>query len=123
MFTRTFIIIRYKCHLCIYLLVTVIFAVVSCTITLFIKTYLIFTFLILFWWLWTFFNKVIFRSTSKTIPRRIFHTSVIQITRRTRFLIFLSDTFETFFCRMVGTSAKITLCLDTIYSLTISTAT
>ena len=69
------------------------FAVVACMITFFIKTYLISPFHIIFWWLWTFCNYVIFRSTSKTFSRCPFRSSVVWSTSRTSFsfyyLIFL----------------------------------
>ena len=54
--TRTFIITRHMCHRCIYILVTVIFSFVTCTITSFIKTYLLLLFVIFFWWLRIFCN-------------------------------------------------------------------
>ena len=60
-----FVIARYSCHICIYLAVTIIFAVVACIITFFNKTYV----------LWTFFDHVIFRSISKAFPRQTFHFS------------------------------------------------
>ena len=66
-------------------LVTVIFTIVACTISFLIKTYLLSLLIILFWWLWKFCNKVIFKSTSKTFMRCTLCTSVIQITSRTRF--------------------------------------
>ena len=121
--TRTLVMIRHKFHRCIYLLVIFIFAVVAfflwSKINYFIKTYLLSPFLVIFRWLWTFFNYMIFIYASKTFTRRAFYTSVVQITSRTRFLVFLSDYFETFFCRMVGTSKKCALCMDKIFSLTV----
>ena len=115
---RKFVIIRHTWHRCIYLLVVFIFAVVSlflwCTITFFIKTSLLSLFLILFRWLWTFYNYMIFRSSSKKFARRAFRTSGVQITSCTWFFLFLSDPFETYLYRMVGTSTKSAICLDNI---------
>ena len=80
----------------IYILVISIFSVVACTITYFIKMYLLLPFLILFRWLQKFLNYVIFRSTYKTFPGRTFRTPVVRITSHTSFLLFLSDSFEFF---------------------------
>ena len=52
--TRIFVITIHAWHICIYLLVAFIFAVVACTIAFSIKTYLFSPFLVIFWWLWTF---------------------------------------------------------------------
>ena len=100
-FTRTFVIARHSCHRCIYILVTVIFAVVACKITFLIKTYLLSPFLIIFWWIWTFWDHVVFISTSKEFLRRTFQISFRQNINCTSFLLFLSYTFETFFRRMI----------------------
>ena len=94
MYTRKLVIIRHTCHIYIYLLVIFIFSLVTKMISSFIKMYLISPFLILFWWLRTFFNDVIFRSTSKTFPRHTFRTSVVRITSRTIFFFLFSDPFE-----------------------------
>ena len=106
-FTRTFIIARHLCHKCINILVTIIFAVVACTINFFIKTYFIFPFIIIFWWLWKIFDHVIFRSTSKAFPRRTFCSSIVRSINHARFLLFLSYPFETFFCRVICTSTTV----------------
>ena len=121
--TRTFVIVRNTCHIYIYLLVTVIFAVVVCMITFFIRTYLLSPFIIIFWWIWKFCNYVIFRSTSKTFPRRTLCLSVVQITSRTIFFLFLSDPFETFFCRVINILTKSALFLKSVCSFTISSKT
>ena len=71
-----FVIARHSCHRYVYLMVIVIFAVVACTITFLIKAYLLSPFLIIFWWLGTYCNHVIFRSTSKAFLRRTFRISV-----------------------------------------------
>ena len=121
--TRTLVIIRYMYHICIYLLITFILDVVACTINIFNKTYLFSSFLIFFWWLRTFYNQVIFVSTSKAFPRRTYRTSVVRITIHTRFLLFFSDPFETFFCRMIRTSTKSALFLENVLFLTIYSTT
>ena len=77
-------------------MVIVIFAVVSCTITFFIKTYLLSPFLIIFWWLGTFCDHVIFRSTSKAFTKRTIQITVRRNINRTRFPLFLSNPFEIF---------------------------
>ena len=56
--TRKFVITRHVCHRCIHLLVTIIFAVVACTITFFIRMYFLSQFLIIFWCLWTFLIRL-----------------------------------------------------------------
>ena len=117
--TRTSVITSHTWHKCIYLLVIVIFSVVLCTIIFFIKTYLILPFLILFRWLWTFCNQVIFKSTSKKFPSRTFHSSVVRITSCTSFLLLLSDPFEIFFCRVIRTSTKCALFVKSVCSFTI----
>ena len=122
-FTLIFVIARHTCHRCIYLLYTVIFAVVACTITFFNKTYLLSKFSIICWWLWIFWDHVIFISTSKEFPRRTFCSSIVQNINRARFFLFLSYPFEAFFCRVIYTYTKISLCLNSIYSFTISTKT
>ena len=95
-FTRTFVIARHMCYRCLYPLVTVIFAVVACTITFFIKTYLLSLFLVIFLWLWKFHNQVIFISTSKSFPRRTFCLSIAWSINCTRFFLFLSYHFGFF---------------------------
>ena len=121
LYTFLFVINIHSCHRCVYLMVIVIFAVVACTITFFIKTYLLSPFLIIFWWLGTFCDHVIFRSTSKAFPRRTFQIPVRLKINRTSFLLFLSNPFETFFCRMIITSTKCALFLNRVCSLIIST--
>ena len=81
-----FIIARHSCHRCIYLVITIIFAVVACTITFFIKTCL----------LWAFCDHVIFRSTSKAFPRHAFHMSIGWKINRVSVFLFLSYPSETF---------------------------
>ena len=71
-----------------------------------------FPFLILFRWLLTFRNQMIFRSTSETFPRCTFRTSVLRITSRTLFFLFLSDPLKNIFRRMIRSSSKIALCMD-----------
>ena len=108
-FTFAFIITRHSCHRCVYLMVIIIFAVVSCTITFFIKTYLPSPFIIIFWWLGTFCDHVIFRSTSQAFPRRTYHLSIGLKINRAISLIFISYPFETLFCRVINTSTKCSL--------------
>ena len=121
--TRTLVIIRNTCHRCIYLLVTVIFAIVVCTINFFIKMYLLWPFLVIFWWLWEFCNYAIFRFTSKLFLRSSFRSYAVQMTNCTSFLISLYDPFETFFCRVISNSTKGALCLNSVCSFTISSKT
>ena len=121
--TGTFVITRHMCNICIYLLVTIIFAVVACMIIFPIKTYLLSPFIIIIWWCWTLWNYVIFRSKAKIFLRYTFCTSVFRITSRMSFLFFLSDLFEIFFWGNVCTSTNSALFLDKICFLTISTTT
>ena len=115
LFTWTFVIARHVCHRYLYLLVIVVFAVVACTITFIIKAYLLLPFLIIFWWLGTFCDHVIFRSTSKLFPRRTFHMSIGWNINRASFFLFLSYPFDFFFCRVIITSTKCALCLNIFY--------
>ena len=92
-----FFIARHSCHICIYILVTVVFAVVACTINFIIKTYLLSPFLVILWWLWTFYNKVILRFTSKAFPRRTFRTSIAWSINCSSFFLFLFYPFEKLF--------------------------
>ena len=108
-----FVIARHTCHRCIYLAVTIIFAVVTCTITFFIKTYL----------LWTFCDHVIFRYTSKAFLRRPFHFSIGWSINRVSFFLFLSYSFETLFCKVINTSTECALCLNSVCPLTVPTKT
>ena len=117
LFTFAFVVTRHSCHRCVYLMVVVIFAVVACMINFFIKTYLLSLFLIIFWWLGTFCDHVIFRSTSKAFPRWKFRISVRWNINLARFFLFLSNPFEAFFCRMIITSTKCALFLDIVCSL------
>ena len=109
------------CHRCVYLMVIFIFAVVACTITFFIKTYWLTSFLTFFRWLGTFYDHMIFRSTSITFQRRTFRISVRWNTNRASFFLFLSDPFETFFRRMIIKSTKCALCLDIVCPLVVYT--
>ena len=84
---------------------------------LFIKTYLLLPFLIIFRWLGKFCNHVVFRSTSKSFPRRTFRIPVRSNINLTSFLLFLSNPFETFFSRMVIKSTKCALSLNRVWSL------
>ena len=77
LFTLTFVIARHSCHRCVYLLVIIIFGVVAGTITFFIKTYLILPFFTIFWWLGTFCEHVISRSTAKAFPRCTLRLSIV----------------------------------------------
>ena len=122
-FRWKFVIARHTCHRCIYLLVTVIFAVVSCMITFFIKAYLLSPFLIIFWCLWKFYNHLIFISTSKAFPRRTFCLSIVQNINCASSFLFLSYPFEAVFCRVICTSKQCALCLKIMCSFTISTKT
>ena len=90
------IIARHSCHRCVYLLVTVFFAVVACTIAFFVQTYLLSSFLFIFLWLCKIFDHVIFRSTSKAFPRCMFRLSIVQNIKRASFFLFLSYPFEAF---------------------------
>ena len=121
LFTFAFVITRHSCHICVYLMVTVVFAVVACTITFFIKTYWLTSFLTVFRWLGTFCDHVIFRSTSIAFSRRTFRISVRWNTYCARFFLFLSNPFETFFRRMVIKSTKCALCLDRVCPFIMST--
>ena len=69
LYTLAFVITRHSRHRCVYIMFVIIFFVVACTITFFIKTYLLSPFLIIFWWIGNIFDHVIFRSTSKAFPR------------------------------------------------------
>ena len=120
-FTWTFVIARHNCHICVYLMVNVVFTVVTWTMTFFIKTYLLSPFLIIFCWLWTFCNHVIFISTSKAFTRLTFHLSIGWNTNCTSFLLFLSYPFEAFLCRVIVTPTKCALCLKSMCSFTIPT--
>ena len=121
--TFAFIVTRHSCRRCVYLMGIAIFAVVACTITSFIITYLLSLILVIFWWLGTFCDHVIFRSTSIAFPRRKFRISVRWNINRVSFLLFLSNPFETFFRRMIITSPKCTLYLNRVCSLTMSNKT
>ena len=121
--TGTFVITRRMCHRCIYLLVTVIIAIIAYTIEFLIKTYLIFTFLIFFWWLGTFCNLVIFGSTSKCFYRCPFCLSVFGITRRRSFFLLLSELLEIVFLQIDEHLQKSALCLNSVCSFTISSKT
>ena len=122
--TGAFIITRHTCHRCIYIFVIVITTVVAffmqCTIKYFTITYLLSPFLVLFRWLQTFRNEVIFRSASKTFARRVFHTFVVQITIRTSFLLSLSDPFELFSVEWLSPPKECTF-YGQYFSLTIFT--
>ena len=120
LYTFAFVITRYLCHRWVYLLVIIIFAVVACTITFFIKMYLLSPFLIIFRWLGTFCDHVIFRFISKEFPRRTFRIPVRWNINRASFPLFLSNPFETFFRRMIITSTKCALCLNSMCSFNIS---
>ena len=121
LFTFAFFITRHACHRCVYLMVIVIFAVVACTITFFIKTYWLTSFLTVFRWLGTSCDHMILRSTSITFPRRTFRISVRWNTNRESFFLFLSDPFETFFRRMIIRSKKCALFLGRVCPLIVST--
>ena len=121
LYTFAFVITRYSCHRCVYIMIVVIFAVVACTITFFIKTYLLSPFLIIFWCLGTFCDHVIFRSTYKAFPRRTLRIPVRWNINRAIFILFLSNPFETCFCRIIITSTKCELCLNIVCSLIMST--
>ena len=107
--TFAFVITRHSWHRCVYLMVIVIFSVVACTITFFIKTYLLLPFLIVFWWIGTFCDHVIFRSTSIEITRQTFRIPIRWNTNRASFLLFLSNPFETFFRSMIINSTTCAL--------------
>ena len=107
LYTFAFIIARHSCHRYVYIMVIVIFDVVSCTINFFIKMYLLSPFFIIFWWLGTFCNHVIFRSTFKVILRDTFHFSIGWNINRATFFLFLSNPFETFFWRVINTSKNV----------------
>ena len=123
LYTFVFVITRHTCHRCVYLMVIVIFSVVACTITFLIKTYFLLPFLIILWWLWTFCDHVIFRSTSKAFQSRTFRLSIVLNINRKSFFVFLSDPFETFFWKVICTSTKCALFLNSICSLNIPTKT
>ena len=95
LYTFEFVITRHSCHRCVYLMVIVIFAVAACTITFFIKTYLLSPFLIVFWWIGKFCDHVILRSTYISFPRRMFHFYIGSNINRASFIPFLSNPFET----------------------------
>ena len=115
--TFAFVITIHLLYRCVYLMVIVIFAVVACTINFFIRTYLLTSFLIIFWWFGTFCDHVIFRSTSIAFTRRTFRTAVRWNTNCASFILFLTSPFETFFRRMVIKSTKCALCLDRVWPL------
>ena len=117
------VITRHTCNRCIYLLVNVIFDVVACTITFFINMYLLSPFFIIFWWLWTFCDHVIFRYISKAFPRHTFSSSIVQNINRASFSLFLSLSFWSIFCRVICISTKCALCLNSMCSFTIPTKT
>ena len=121
LFTFAFVIARHSCHRCVYLMVIVIFTVVACTVTSFIKTYLPSPFLVIIWWLGKFFYHVIFRSTSKAFPRQTFRIPVRWNINRASFLLFLSNPFETFFRIFIVTSTKCALCLNSMCYFTVPT--
>ena len=106
-----FVISRHSWHRCIYISVTINFSVVACTITLFNKTYL----------LWTFYDHVILRYTSKEFLRRTFRLSIGWNINRASFILLLSYPFETLFCRVINTSTKCALCLKIMCPFTIPT--
>ena len=76
LYTFAFVITRHLFHRCVYIMVVVIFTVVSYMITFFIKTYLLTPFLIISRWLGTFCDHAIFRSTYIVFPRRTFQIPV-----------------------------------------------
>ena len=121
-FTRKFVITRHMCHRLIYLFVTVIFAVAACTITFFIKMYLLLPFIILLWWLWTFCNYVIFISTSKEI-RGVRSVRLLSKASTARDFSFSCLFFLIFFCKVINTSTKNILFLNSVYALTIYNTT
>ena len=104
--TKTFVITRHTCHRSIYLLVTIIFANFTCTITSFIKTYLLLPFIIIFWWIQKFYKYVIFRSTSKAFLRLPLCLAVVWMTSCTELFLFLCDPFETFFAEWLTPQQK-----------------
>ena len=97
--TRTFVIIRHLCHICIYLLIFIIITVLGfflwCTITPFIDLYLLSLFLVIFTWFWTFINQIIYRFASKCFARCTFIPLLIWITRRMRCLLICLKYFST----------------------------
>ena len=121
LFTLAFVITRQACHRCVYLTVIVIFAVVACIITFFIKMNWLTSFLTILRWLGTFCNHIIFRSTSEAFLRLTFRIPVRWNINRASFLLFLSNPFEAFFCRMIITSTKCALLLNIVCSLIVST--
>ena len=80
-------------------------------------------FFVIFWWLGTFCDNVIFRYTSKAFPRSTFHMSIGWNINRASFLLFLSYPFEAFFHSMIVTSTKCALFLNSMSSFTITTWT
>ena len=121
-FIMIFIITRHACHICIYLYVTVIFAIVACTINFFIETYSLSRFLIFLvaldiWQLgdhhihiWNIFEvSVLFVCFPKHQPQELFPFPVYS--------------FWVFFYRVISTSTKSALCLNSVFPLATSPKT
>ena len=107
--TRSFFINRHSCHKYIYILIVIIITVLEsffrCTISTFVETDLIFSFLVHFRWLQTFRNQMIHISESKTFVRCTFILFFSLINSRTTFLLLLSYS-SICFCRIVSTSTN-----------------